>query len=321
MPLENPWSDIERAIPGQMNAKRIDPTSKHDFFWACNADGRYAFLFNTQHDLPDLGAPPKLRGITVGYYRPQRQFQLILENREDWQIFRSLCDDLTRATEEMVSPRTVMDTLLARLIQWQRLLSRGVKRLLDDREIRGLIGELLFLRDELITKCGPSAIGFWQGPSGRPQDFALGPYLFEIKTHLAGDSPKVVISCPEQLWAENATLYLAVTPLARSGRHGMGAVTLPLLVDELSSSVRATAYHEAFESRLIDAGYFPSPEYDDEIYVASPTQYYEVAGMFPRISANAIRSGIEDVRYSLKISACAAFGCSLNWDAIVGSLA
>src|SRR5688500_10582400 len=113
-----------------------------------------------------------------------------------------------RAVQELTSPREVMDALLARLVQWQSLLSRGLKRLLDDREIRGLIGELSFLRDELIPRFGPPAVLFWQGPNGLPQDFALGSYLFEVKTHLAGDSPKVLISCPEQLWAENSTLHL-----------------------------------------------------------------------------------------------------------------
>ena len=208
MPRENPWHGIGAASASRMRAKRVSGSLKHDFYWACNADGRYTFLLQIESDPGEWGPAPELRGMSVGYYRNQRQLQLVLNDRADWEMFLVLCEDLIQGADECVTPREVMDALMARLIRWQRLLSRGPRKLLDDRAIRGLIGELLFLRDELVSRFGVRAVDFWQGPERLPQDFVVGGHLFEIKTHLVGDTPKIYISSPAQLWGGGSPLYI-----------------------------------------------------------------------------------------------------------------
>ena len=69
MPRENPWIGLGPASPSRVKAKRVSEALQHDFFWACNSEGRYTFLLNLNADGGDWGPGPELRGIAIGYYR------------------------------------------------------------------------------------------------------------------------------------------------------------------------------------------------------------------------------------------------------------
>lgn len=318
MQRENPWIGIGPASPSRIKAKRVSEALQHDFFWACNSEGRYTFLLQLNADAGDWGPAPELRGMTIGYYRGERQFQVVLNDPIDWEMFHVLCQDLMQATDQSATPRALMDALMARLVRWQRLLSRGPRRILDDQSIRGLIGELLFIRDELFPRFRALAIDFWQGPDRLPQDFVVGGYLFEVKTHLVGDAPKAYIASPSQLWSDGAPLYLVVIPLAHCGRHASGAVTLPELIDQLAKDLVGKPQLEAFEARLADFGYVPYPEYFDATYCPGPSSSFEVRDGFPRIIAGAIPDGVVDVRYAIRLDVCQPFRAQPDWKQIQG---
>ncbi|MBK7081397.1 MAG: PD-(D/E)XK motif protein [Betaproteobacteria bacterium] len=55
--------------------------------------------------------------------------------------------------------------MVERLKWWQRLLSRGQSGVLGAMELRGLVGELLFLGDYAIPSFGAKlAVDSWVGP-------------------------------------------------------------------------------------------------------------------------------------------------------------
>ena len=317
MSRENPWLGLGPASPSRVKAKRVSEGLQHDFFWACNSDGSYTFLLNLNADGGDWGPAPELRGIAIGYYRSERQFQLVLHDRSDWEMFYVLCHDLMQATDRTDTPRALMDAIMARLLRWQRLLSRGPRRILDDYALRGLIGELLFVRNDLFPRFHARAIDYWQGPDRLPQDFVVGGFLFEVKTHLVGDAPKISIASPSQLWPGGAPLFLVVTPLAHCSRKTPGAVTLPDLVDELTRQVTGTPQLETFEARLDDFGYVPYPEYLDATYASGPSSFFEVRDGFPRIASAAIPDGVADMRYTIRLDVCEPFRTQPDWKAIL----
>lgn len=314
---KNPWTDITPGAAGHLNVRRVDPISRHDFYFACNDEGRYVFVFNASESVPGWGAAPQLRGITVQYYEQQRQLQLVLHDRADWEIFLSLCGDLMQTSSEAITTREVLDALIGRLLRWQRLLSRGSRRALDEREIRGLIGELLFLRDELLSRLGPAAVRTWHGPEGLPQDFAVGRFLFEVKTHLAGSDPSVTISSVEQLSGAGNPLALVVVPLARCGAGAAGAESLPRLVAQITGRLEGTAERELFDDRLADAGYLPLQEYEEKTYRPSNIDFYEVRDGFPMIEPSAVPAGVVDVRYAIRLGSCKEFRYVPSWGDVV----
>ena len=310
---ESPWENLPPGKPGDLTVLRVAPDLPFDFYWARNAEGSLAFVLSLSRDPGELGAFPKLKGISVLWAANMRQLQLILANRLDWELFASLCQDLIETTRSCNSELDAMNGILSRLNRWQRLLSRGTSRILEEREIRGLMGELLFLRDELLPRFGKTSVVSWQGPDELPQDFAIGKTLFEVKTHLAGSPPRVIISSPEQLWRGNNVLYLVVVPLARVDS---GGISLPDLVDEISRLLVGTAGLELFETRLSVVGYLDLQEYREHRYVNSAFEYFEVVDGFPMIPSSSIMRGVEDVRFSLRFDMCDSFKVTPRWDEI-----
>ena len=161
----------------------------------------------------------------------ERQLQVLLEPTGDWEMFRALCMDLLSSSNDASDQAGALQLLVQRLIRWQRLLSKGGGKLLDEREVRGLMGELLFLRDRLLPQAGTTAVDCWQGPEGLPQDFVYAGRLIEVKTYSAGSNPSVRIASAEQLSSGDVPLFLHVVCLVRQE----GALCLPALVDEVRS--------------------------------------------------------------------------------------
>lgn len=317
MSSENPWQDLVLGDAGYLQAKRVDPSHPHDFFWARNPDGKYAFVLALREVPGEWQATIALRGISVRLFPEQKQLQLLLSDNSDWQMFAVLCRDLIHCCRDARSTREVMDVVVARLLRWQRLLSHGPRRTLDEREIRGLIGELLFLRDELIPRLGSRASLFWQGPDGKPQDFVVGSTLFEVKTIRTGDAPRIRISSPDQLWSGGLPLYLRVIPLTKCGSQVAGAVTLLSLAETLSRQFASPESLEAFENGLAAAGYVPLPEYAEFAFMAGRPVWYEVTDGFPMIAPDRLAAGLIDVKYSILLSVCEPFLSNPDWQAIV----
>jgi hypothetical protein len=230
--------------------------------------------------------------------RPDGQLQLVLASTGDWEMFHTLILDLLNASNVGRDEPDALRLLIARLRRWQRLLSKGSGKLLDEREVRGLIGELLFLRDRLLPLSGASAVECWQGPMGLPQDFVFNGRLIEVKTFAAGSNPCVRIASADQLTAVDAPLFMHLVCLVRQD----GALTLPALVEEIRTVVAASLAHaEAFDDRLLTMGYLDLPEYHSMAYAVTTVSDYEVRDGFPCITAQTVPVGVIDVSYSIQL--------------------
>ena len=103
-------------------------------------DGRLTLLI-TLRRLEDIPVElPILRGVEILVNHPDGQLQLVLASTGDWEMFHTLCVDLLSASNLGRNEPDALQLLFARLRSWQRLLSKGGGKLLDEREVRGLIG-------------------------------------------------------------------------------------------------------------------------------------------------------------------------------------
>ncbi len=281
-----------------MSVLRIAGLAALEAFWARKPDGRLALLV-ALHQLEALPVEvPTLRGIEILALPSDRQLQLVLESSGDWEMFHALCLDLLAASDGGGDEAGALQLLLHRLLRWQRLLSKGGGGRLDEREVRGLIGELLFLRDLLLPVAGVTAIDCWQGPLGQPQDFVYAGKLIEVKTYAAGSNPAIRISSAEQLSTGDVPLFLHLVCLVRQE----AALNLPGLVDELRSMLaESTLQMEAFEDRLLAMGYVDLPEYSTMSYAATSTSDYQIREGFPRLTVEQVPAGVTDVSYSIQL--------------------
>ena len=310
----NPWKDIRKPKTGALQASRVDPEHPHNPYWARSESGSYLLFFRFELT-PCEFRFPKVNGLQIDWFPTDNQFRVTLLRESDWEIFKQICLDLVRSSAHTLSVDSAVEKILARLDRWRKFLSVSRPRLLSFQEILGLIGELEFLRCELLPRLGPMAVKHWNGPSGAPQDFCVNNTCFEVKACSTDNPSMVSISSAEQLSPGALSLYLIVYTLGR-GPQGRS------LVEQVNSTrdmFVEPVLLECFENRLIDAGYIDQEEYEEERFVIDGPVLYEVKDGFPRLKLESVPIGVVSVRYSIDLLHCNAFRAKLDWEAVCGA--
>ena len=124
---------------------------------------------------------------------------LSLLSENETAVFIEMCRDLLSFTEGAQDESEALKNFWQRYKHWQNLFATAKDDLLSDERQRGLIGELLFLREQ-ITDGRPlkEAVAGWLGPFKEHQDFSYGETWYEIKT-ISEQAEKVRIPSLEQL--------------------------------------------------------------------------------------------------------------------------
>ncbi len=314
----NPWFGIAR-VEGYLAGRRVDPEHPRDWWWCIDPSGSpgLALYAVSARDIPkDL---VDLKGLSASF-RQQADgsclLLLLLGDGGDVELFQTLCLDLVESTEKCTSPDSSVDIVFERLRRWQQFLSKGRKLGLTDEEVRGMLAELLFLRDELRPKYGiEAAIRGWSGPAGHPQDFAVGEYVFEVKSRLSSSRQIIEISSLDQLESKTPSLVLVVQDLAAAQSESPGSITLSQLVKELRKSALSVSQEllDHFDSTVDAIGYEDGKRYADVSYIDAGRRYYRVAEGFPRIVRSGTQAEIVRARYALDITQCGRFKVSEPW--------
>lgn len=311
-PHPDPWAEIRNEqVQGTLRARRVDASHPHDLFWGLDARGQKLLLFRFSADINRNVELPSINGISLEL--DEEQFAIRLTSPGDIEIFTTLCWSLIDRTRSISTTDKVLEALVAYLFRWQKFLGKVSQGLLTNEEMRGFFCELCFLRDHLVPRYGAEAVQYWHGPTKYPQDFAVGLTLFEIKSHLSGAPPKVLISSADQLWFSSGELYLVVYTIGLSPESNSTALSLKQLVDEIRSSMPAWL-SDVFEDKLYEQRYTDHPEYDKHHFVISEPDFFEVRDGFPRITTKAIPLGVDKVQYAVEIAACIPFKREPEWE-------
>lgn len=316
---ESDWGDIAPAAgPGADNVRRAATSHPLDFFRGRNHAGQYIFSLAADAGCRDLPRPPKLSGIDVSVERLQAdgaRLILTLEDRGQFDIFRALCGHLLEATID--HPHRAngagIRLVLRRLVDWHNLLRRRREGLLTTEEIIGLVGELLFLRDQIIPHAGiTGALTAWRGAHRDEQDIAIGCWQIEVKTQLSTSDQRLLISSEAQLDTAGSRLLLCHQTVARS--PGADAVSLNALVEELRRRAMEAGQPilDQLEEALEACGYAKRDEYDQPAWLLTDRSLFDVRDDFPRLVPAILPAGVHMVSYAILLSACQSFAIDLD---------
>ena len=233
-----------------------------------------------------------------------------LTDGEQREVFHRFCVDIVEATRVARTTEEAVERFLARTWRWHRLLRSGRDGRLSDDEQKGLIGELRVIERCLLRITGArDAVKGWGGPLGSPKDFLYGLVGIEAKARSPQRS-EVGISSLHQLDLAGATrLFLSVSEVAAALDESAGAVT----VTEVAARVRTaidkldTSATILFEERLTAAGFDWDDDYSDTCWTIGEEALYEVADGFPRIAPSMVPPAVDNVRYTISLSACESF--------------
>lgn len=309
----DPWGGIEaQSLLGKLRARRVDAGHPYDFYWGLDAKGQQLLLFRSNIELDCSTELPTIHGISLEL--EPYHFTIRLLNSNDLEIFTTLCWSLIERTRNIQTIKLVIEHLVAHLVRWQKFLGKNSRGLLSQDEIRGLFCELFFLQENLIPHYGVDSVYYWHGPSGYPQDFAIGSTLFEIKSHLAGAQPILSISSAEQLWFSSGELFLVAYTIGEAPKSFPKTQSLKQLVDSIRHTLSNPDLIDVFDDRLMEIKYTDHPEYDKQHFTVSHPEFFKVNQTFPRITSDEIRQGVCNVRYGVELAACLPFRSEPSWD-------
>ncbi|MDU5110578.1 MAG: PD-(D/E)XK motif protein [Clostridium sp.] len=214
-------------------------------------------------------------------------------------IFYKFCEDIIESTRN-AKCSSYLAYIIARWNKWRSMFKRQNAELLTENQVVGLIGELLFLRDYMITTYGKSdAIMSWGGPSKSHKDYEIKDTWYEIKTVRQGAS-KVKISSIEQL-DSNVEGSLVLYLLEATNENVEGAISLNPLINQLFTIFEEFEMMSLFQSKLIEAGYSCEEEYDNYNYRFIRRDIYTVKDGFPRILEKDLIEGVVGVSYDISL--------------------
>jgi hypothetical protein len=307
--MNNPWDEIKTPDIDLM-ILRADATHPLDFFWAKDHLNRYLFVYEypSKSELV-IQKPPDLEGIGTNSFIYEKVARLIfsLKDKDNWELFYALCLNLMSATNKATIPEKAPYLILNRLKRWQRFLKKSKLDILAEENIKGLIGELLFLKNWVIPHFGVSdAIKFWLGPEGAPQDFSINDLAVEVKCQLGSTKPIIKISSLDQLNTQLSNLALYVVTLGKSTLEHKNSINLPCLINEIEKVVEneASPSLNRFQELLIEIGYIFKEKYYEYNYLFLGERAFNVEGEFPRVLPMELKEGIEYLRYNINLLDC-----------------
>ncbi len=302
----DPWSKIQPSFSDNaLSGILADKSNILEFYWAKDSFGNLLFVLSAPSEIIPNAKIPKLQGIeiSIGKYERSNQMIFLLEAKESKDIFYTLCMDLVSSTKELHDVEYAVNTVLHRLDRWQHFL-KSRRKVIDKRGLKGLAGELLFLKNYLLQKySAEEALSFWKAPLQAVHDFEFSSFSVEVKTKSSVNS--IHISSYEQLFSELDYLLLYVATLNNSSSKTPKSFNINMLIDDIKTEISDTVLEERFENLLVQYGFIGLEEYKEYWFLFVSDEFYEVKEGFPRITE--LYEGIENLTYKVNLEKCKAF--------------
>jgi hypothetical protein len=231
-------------------------------------------------------------------------FGMHLNNPESSAIFTQLCTDLIDFTFRSVTEKEAIGLFTHRLDLWVSLLKTVTQKKMNESDLRGLIGELLFLSEYMFVKHGiDDSLRSWTGLDKTKKDFSIGETWYEVKAVSHGKR-SVEISSIEQL-DSNANGFLAILYIEKMSNQFKG-LTLKKIIDGILDRLNGEQ-NDLFMEKLSAINYNLLEDYSDFSYRYVKSEIYEVKPSFPRIIREDLPDEILTCSYELDINMLKAF--------------
>lgn len=304
----NPWETLSPAVDtNDLNICFAHRQKSLDFMWAKDSFGNLLFLLHTDSKNIINLKIPNLNGIKIdlGHFHKKKQLTLALTNQDDTDIFYTLCKDLINCAKNIRDESIAIRFIFLRLEKWQYFLKNS-KKTADKNFLKGLLGELYFLKNNLLTKYDPQqALSCWKAPSQSVHDFEINNNTVEVKTRSSVNS--VTISSYEQMHTQLGNLFLFVLTLAECSREQKNALNIFDIIFEIKKMLNSQnpLLLDTFETLLLNYGFLDLGEYNDIYFQIIKSEIYKIEDGFPRIES--IPNGIEKISYRINLNSCQNF--------------
>ena len=293
--------DVFESLKENSKYVRVDESHPLELYLGLDSHGNKTIRLNESF-VPKNGIKSSAQ-ITIQQVKFPTHNSILFSNTGEDDIFYQFCNDLID-TSRNCKIGCGYQFLLNRYTKWKKMFSSD-KKALDEKQIKGLLGELVFLKEFAFEKYGiRDAIIGWSGTEPTHKDFSYGDEWFEIKTINDGKST-ISISSIEQLDSiSNGKLVIYELQKMSPTFNGL---SLNNFIAQIKEQIIDEDTLDILENKLLQAGYIYSLSYDDFVFCLMGNNVYDVNENFPRIKRENIPSEIVSVKYEIFISSIEKF--------------
>lgn len=305
----NPWITMR-----ENTERRVDINFNYDLFWIVDLDGRYGFCIKSKAIFDNVTNNINLKGITVKRILDSADISslyLILNKKEDCEIFLALCQDLINTANRYDDNEKIILEVEERLKRWQQLLKNNNYDELTIERQMGLFSELVCLKNIVAEEVGiREAVISWVGPDFDKQDFLMDSAVIEVKSYRSSKGEVVSISSLQQLESPKTPLYLVAYGLTTSER-GLSALDI---IESINKQIDDEWIREKFENKLFEYGFINGISNKHRLYkfIVDSEKVYSISNLFPRIQRKDVMGEIVSVKYSIDLSQCTIYETNVN---------
>ena len=273
------------------------PTDNIVWFFGFDEQGRNTFRFDIRFSV-NLLKDYSSKSIEVTNIKNVEKSSILftLCNQTLSDVFATLFEYLVSKIPENLIISKIPDKVFEEYGKWSKMFNRG-KVGLDEIEQRGLIGELLYIKDSVNSGLNISdVINAWCGIDFEEVDFAFPNYWAEIKTRLSTSSIIHINSVGQLDHANDG--YLIIYTLSNY-EEGVSLNDVYEEVHNLVENQHNPTILSTFEERLETYGYFKLPIYNRHHYSLTEKRIYIVNNSFPKIHRDVKTPHMKHINYSL----------------------
>ena len=279
--------------------QRIDAEYKVNIFLGYNENGNMSMIL-TEYGKEEKTTSTRFIDVKLKLREDQKlalSFDLL--DGAYSSMFIVFCKDIISACEKAGREKAI-NTALIRWKFWKEMFGKRRSKLLDNTEIKGLMGELHELRDRFIPQFGCyDAIKSWRGPLLGHKDFETDNTWYEVKTINDGGT-QLIISSLEQLESVDVG-HLLVVRVSETSETNEKAENLNEMVLQVSDLIGDPELLDEFRTKLNNAGYCYEPEYDSFSLLFIQTDSYRIDECFPRLRRKDVNEAIVNCKYTVSI--------------------
>lgn len=211
-----------------------------------------------------------------------------------------LCYDLIESSRPYSSQAESLKSLFDALKKWYYLLADPRREILPEREIRGLLGELQYMLDELASgKDELTVIGAWKTHKDASRDFIFDDSWSEVKT-IESTKDYITISSIDQL-DHDTPGTLTVFKLDKTVETDQKGVSLNVMVEKVRNAIGFQAETE-LNQKLLSRGYSYNEQYDCILFLFQGVSHYHVDNAFPCITREMLSPAIIRADYDIRLN-------------------
>lgn len=290
---------FEKGVIGRTYT-RVDSEYKVNIFLGYNEDGQMSMV------ITELGKEKLVK--------PSKRIDVTLKSREDGKlalsfnlldgaykpIFTIFCKDMINVCE-LAGSSMAISNALERWNYWKEMFDKKKQNILDKMEIKGLIGELLELKNHFMQEWEETtAIASWMGPLLGHKDFEIDDTWYEIKS-ISENAIQVKISSLEQLDSE-IDGHLVIVRLEDTSPVTNNSINLNSIVMKVAEEISNPTNSDLFMMRLDNMGYSYDEEYENYCFMYKGTEYYSVKEDFPRLTRSEVNNSIGNASYTILLN-------------------